>query len=463
MSQSSPGQNPSGPQPTQAVFNPGAAWQQKPSLRAVRGFPVQAQTPDGQQVVMLGLSDARQISDKMVIVPPAAQFVLPLMNGQRGLDEIVSEVGRGLTRPMLESLVTQLDDAGLLVGPTFDAMLAAMRAEFDSAPNLPPAATAAFADMLARANLGQEATEDQVRDAGPDLLRKTFDEWIAKVLENVENPSLNELPAGLIAPHIDYPRGWANYAHVWGRLRVADRPDRVVILGTNHFGLGTGVTACDKGYTTPLGTTPVDRRLLDALVKKLGTDQGAKLLANRYDHEREHSIELQIPWIQHVLGKTEAGEYVPVLGVLVHDPATNAGESYDGQGLALDPFVDALRNALAELGGKTLVVSSADLSHVGPMFGDQTPLAGEEEAATNARNAVLQHDQEMLQHVHQAKPDDLVASMAWQQNPTRWCSVGNIVAMLKTVRPERVELLNYMAALDPQGAGMVSSVAGITR
>src|SRR5690606_2106930 len=121
------------------------------------------------------------------------------------------------------------------------------------------------------------------------------------------------LPRAVIAPHIDYPRGWLNYATVWGRLRIVDRPDRVVILGTNHFGMGTGVTACDKGFSTPLGACPADHRLLDALRDRLGADGAERLLANRYDHEREHSIELQIPWVQHCLGMDDAGNFVPVL------------------------------------------------------------------------------------------------------------------------------------------------------
>lgn len=465
MSSEQPQQNPSSQpfgQARQATFNPEAAWQQKPRLRPVRGFPANMQGPDGQPLVMLGLADARQISDRMVIAPMAAQHVLPLMDGTRGIDEIVSQVGRGLTRAILEGLVAQLDDAGLLFGPTFDAILAEMRRGFDSAPNLPPAASAAFADLLVMSKLGEGATDEQKAEMGAGLIREQFDAWISEALKDQANPALDELPAGVIVPHIDYPRGWANYAAVWGRMRVVDRPDRVVILGTNHFGLGTGVTACDKGYSTPLGTSPLDSGLLEKVKAKLGPAAAEKLVANRYDHEREHSIELQIPWIQHVFAG-EGGAHVPVLGVLVHDPAANSGESYDGQGLALEPFVEALRSSLEELGGKTLVVSSADLSHAGPMFGDQQPLAGEEQAAVEARNKVVQHDQEMLNLVLQVRPDDLVASMAWQQNPTRWCSTGNLVAMLKTVRPERVELLQYMAAMDPQGMGMVSSCGAVTR
>lgn len=437
-------------------FDPSAPHHQRPRLRPVRGFPVQM----GEQV-MLGLADARQISDKMVVVPMAVQRILPLLNGERTIAAIVGEVGQGLTEPNLQGLIAQLDDAGLLFGPRFDAILEQMRRDFDSTPILPPAATAAFADLVAAQKLGAEATEQQKAEAAAPALREAMDAWMKQALENEASPSFDALPRAVIAPHIDYPRGWLNYATVWGRLRIVDRPDRVVILGTNHFGMGTGVTACDKGFSTPLGACPADHRLLDALRDRLGADGAERLLANRYDHEREHSIELQIPWVQHCLGMDDAGNFVPVLGVLVHDPSVNAGESYDGQGLALRPFVEAMRAALGDVGGRTLIIASADLSHVGPMFGDRQPLAGETPEAEQARQRVMQHDQEMLGHVAANRPDDLVAAMAWQQNPTRWCSTGNIVAALMIAQPERVQLLRYMAAMDPQGMGMVTSAGAV--
>lgn len=450
-------QNQPPPEP-QAVFDPSAQHQLRPRLRPVRGFPVQV-----QQQTMLGLTDARQISDKMVVAPMGVQHLLPLLNGERSLPEIVAEVGQGLTETTLQSFVAQLDQAGLLFGPRFDEIMGKMRADFDSVPDLPPAATAAFADSLVIGKHGESATDEQKEAEGPGLMREAFDAWIAQALKDEASPSFDELPTGIIAPHIDYPRGWLNYASIWGRMRVVDRPDRVVILGTNHFGSSTGVAACDKGYQTPFGTSPADSRFIESIRKHIGAGLAAKLFENRYDHEREHSIELQVAWVQHCLGADDQGRHVPVFAALVHDPAINNGESYDGEGVGLMPFVDAIRAAIAEVGGRTLVISSADLSHVGPMFGDEKPLAGEGPEFEQARNKIVSHDQDMVNLIVQAKPDDLVAAMAWQQNPTRWCSTGNIVAALKIVRPQKVELLRYMAALDQQGMGMVSSMAAVMR
>ena len=457
-------QTPTPPPP----FDPNAEHQAKPHLRAVRGFPVQGSTPDGQQVQMMGLADQRQISDKMVATIPAAQQVLPLMDGTRSVDDIAAAV-EGMPREWLENFIAKLDDAGLIIGPNFEGMRVRMREQFDGTDILPPGSSADFADALVNAHAqkdGVEATDEMKTEQGPARLREQLNTWIDAALKEAKDPAFDTLPKAIVAPHIDYARGWHNYANVYGRMRVVDRPDRIVILGTNHFGEGTGVVVSNKGFSTPLGTCPVD----SALLGKLEGDLGEPLLKNRYDHEREHSIELQLPWIQHVLG--DGGETeIPILAALVHDPAVNNGESYDGEGGGLDEVVASLRKGRDELGGTTLIISSADLSHVGPAFGDREPMAAPAEQAEAAqqaeqrRNQIVKHDQDMLAYVRDHKADELISAMAWQQNPTRWCSIGNLSAMLKLVAPPEggdkpdTKLLSYSAAVDPNGMSMVAAMA----
>ncbi len=456
-------------------FDPSAEHMQRPKVRAIQGFPVQHQ---GQQ--LLGLRDPTMLSERVVFTSPAAMQLIPMLDGSKTVDEIVAQVGQGLTRQMMEGIVAQLDGALLLEGPTFDSHLSQLQADFEASDILPPAGTAQLADMLVlnarrqaymaqKESEGQTVTPQDVMQVPPqelekfeaaspeELLVKQMDAWIDKALEQAEDPSFDTLPKGIAAPHIDYVRGWPNYAHIYGRMRVVDRPERILILGTNHHGRGTGVVACSKGYESPLGVCQLDKALLNNLVAELngrGGNLGAVLLEQEFDHEREYSIEMQIPWIQHIFGQNEAGEFVPVVGALVHDISrTQDGDSYDGKGVGLMPFVESARNAIASLPGKTLVLASADLSHVGPQFGDKEPV---NEAR---RNEVAKHDQEMIEHLKNNEPEALVSSMAWQQNPTRWCSVGNLVAAMKIVDPKNVKMLSYSAAADPQGVGCVSSLA----
>ncbi len=431
----------------------------------------------GEQM-LLGLADARQISDKIVVTSPAAQTILPHLTGEHEVPEIVRRVNDSLsgpqfanvrveklTEPVLQQFVAQLDDAGLLEGPTFDRMLEQVRGDFDRSEHLPPSVTANFADALVVEELGEEATDEQKTELGPTKMRGLFERWIGEALEKVKDPSFDALPKAIVAPHLDYGRGWPNYAHAYGRCRVVDRPDRVIILGTNHFGFGTGVVGSDKGFETPFGVSPLDKAFADAVRANLGEEGSRKLFEHRYDHEREHSIELNVAWVQHVFGPSPSdveAEHIPVFAALVHDPVTKNGESYDGQGVGLDAFVDAVKGAMRTVGGKTLVVASADLSHVGPQFGDQTKLDGDEQsnpAGVAARNKAIEHDRRMLEFLTRNKPSDLLAAMTWQRNPTRWCSIGNLVATMRIVEPKEFRLLQYTAAMDQQGMSMVSSCA----
>ncbi len=467
---------PQGQQPQQVPpYDESKPHHAKPRLRpTVQGQPVGVKNQEGQQQVMLALGDRSQIAQRSVVTSPLAQFMLGHMNGTHGIREIAAaaqEQAKGANVPAeaiphineanVKALVAQLDNAGLLLGPTFQEMLTKFRAEFDASDTLPPASTASTADVLVQQELGEGVTEEQKQELGAEKLREAMEKWIAEALRPVEDPSLDALPRGVIVPQLDYFRGWMNYAHVYGRLRVVDAPDRVVIVGSNNFGFGTGVVGCNKSYETPLGKCEYDTGFADRLTAHLGPENTEKLWKDRYDHEREHSIEVQLPWIQHVFGDAHTGSCPPVFGVLVHDPARNNGESYDGQGLGILPFIDALKAAIDESPGKTLVVCSANLSHAGRSFGDQVSLAGEEQESQAARNKILQHDKEMIQLISEGRAEELVSSLAWQQNPTRWNSTGAIVATMKALEAESVRVLNFAAAGDNQSFAFISSMAAI--
>ncbi|MFI4871961.1 MAG: AmmeMemoRadiSam system protein B [Phycisphaerales bacterium JB061] len=445
-------------QPSMPTFDASMPQQERPKLRPIRGFVAPAQGPDGKQVQLLGLADAKQISPKVVMTQPAMQAVLPLFNGEHTLDDIVTQVGRGLTREHLEPFVAQLYDAGLIEGAVFDEMWAKMRADFDSTDILPPAQTAAMADAIVEAHTqkdhGRAATDEEKAEQGKEKLAEQMTAMMNQALEKAEDPSFDKLPKAIIAPYVPYQQGFLMYGAVYGRMRVVDKPARIVVLGTNHFGEATGVCACDKGFRTPLGESPADADMIKIMREKLGE----QLFEHRYDHEREHSIELQVAWLQHVFGD-ENGTNPPVFAALVHDPVVNNGDSYDGKGVAFQPFVDALKEAIAGLPGPTLLVGSAELSHVGPAYGDKVQLAGDAPEVEANRRKVIEQDQALMKMLTDNKPQDLVSSLAWQQNPTRWSSVGAIAATMLAADPNEVRLLQYGGTMDPQGTAMISAAS----
>lgn len=481
-----PNQNPSDDANQMAPFDASLPHHQRPKLRPVRGFGTQAQGPDGKPMPVLGLADSKQISDKIVFTQPAMQAVLPLLNGEHAVEEVVSKVGHGLTNQMLEDLVRQLDHAALIEGPNFESLWDKMRADFDSTDDLPPGQTVAIAEQMvvqqAANNAGRAAiaanpedqqaaqqaaqeaaqavTDEDKSSLAPAALRHAIDSWMNQTMEQVEDPSFDTLPKAVLVPFTMYSQGWMNYAHIYGRLRVVDRPDRVVILGVNHFGTGTGAVGCDKGFRTPLGTCPADSAFADDMRKRLGD----KLFEHRFDHEREHSIELQIPWLQVVFGGAENDAApLPVFAALLHDPVVKDGKSYDGQGVDLNDFSDALQGAIEAAPGRTLVIASHELSHVGAAFGDQQPFGAQSDEGEKARAGIIQQDQSLMKMYAEGKHKDMILSLNWQQNPTRWNSTGVLVAAWKAVgglsEGKDLKIHHFAGAVDPAGNAMVTSVA----
>jgi AmmeMemoRadiSam system protein B len=214
------------------------------------------------------------------------------------------------------------------------------------------------------------------------------------------------------------------------------------VLGTNHFGIGDGVVLTEWGFRSPLGDVETDA----ALQADLRDRFGERAIADQLDHVGEHSIQLHLPWVQHLFGT------VPVIGALIPDPLSDLIED-DGKRIGADEFVDGLRAALDAAGGRTLVVASSDLSHVGPQFGE--PRKVDEER----RGQVETHDREMLKRFLEAEPSEFLETVEWNRNPTRWCSVGNMAAAKRLVAPKRTELIDYRQAVDDQGIALVSAAA----
>jgi hypothetical protein len=96
---------------------------------------------------------------------------------------------------------------------------------------------------------------------------------------------------GILVPHAGYLYSGSVAGAVYSRIEPAES---YIILSPNHTGLGTvGSVMCRGGWETPLGTIPIDEALASAAV------QGSPLLQEDSDaHFREHSIEVQLPFLQ---------------------------------------------------------------------------------------------------------------------------------------------------------------------
>jgi AmmeMemoRadiSam system protein B len=175
----------------------------------------------------------------------------------------------------------------------------------------------------------------------PRELAQTVDDYLARA-KYFATP--DELVA-LIAPHAGYPYSGQTAAYAYRQLENR-KFDTVVLLGPSHYDdFGAYAISAKKYYSTPLGIVELDQSFIAAL------SQRVKLTF--VEHDREHSLEIQLPFLQRTLGDFKL---VPVMMSL---PFYLIGE-------AAYPPSEKLAEALATLarGKRVLLVASSDLSHL---------------------------------------------------------------------------------------------------
>ena len=107
---------------------------------------------------------------------------------------------------------------------------------------------------------------------------------------------------GAIVPHAGYAYSGPVAGAVYARLRI---PKNVVILCPNHTGRGTPASIePSEAWRTPLGDVPVSRRLSERM-----RELSKSLLPDTRAHAREHSLEVQLPFLQ---ARREDVEIVPI-------------------------------------------------------------------------------------------------------------------------------------------------------
>lgn len=136
--------------------------------------------------------------------------------------------------------------------------------------------------------------------------REKLQESVNSFLEEADGEPLEGEIAGLISPHAGYVYSGPVAAHAYRQLRGRNY-DTVVLIGPCHRGKPfTGVSVGDyEAYETPLGRVPVDRELAQEL---MNADDLIRFLPDR--HAGEHSLEVQLPFLQTVL---EDFKILPVL------------------------------------------------------------------------------------------------------------------------------------------------------
>ncbi len=201
-------------------------------------------------------------------------------------------------------------------------------------------------------NVRQAAVAGGFYPADPKTLLAMMDDMLAHAASSqppITVPT-NDPILAVVAPHAGYQFSGPVAAYTYAALK-GRKFSRVVVIAPSHFE-AFDFTSVYEGdaYATPLGTVPVDKAFAKQLAQMSPTIQLSSRGHTPTKEGAEHAVEVELPWLQRVLGNFQL---VPIV---------MGDQSYESS--------RALGVALAKLiQGKdkdTLIVASSDLSHYHP-------------------------------------------------------------------------------------------------
>lgn len=193
-----------------------------------------------------------------------------------------------------------------------------------------------------RAGIRPPAVSGRFYPDDPVKLRAAIDGFLADAVS-----AQCEDVVGIIVPHAGYIYSGQIVADAFNQVK-GNNYDIIVVIGTNHTTQGfQGVSIYPDGaYKTPLGEAVIDAKAAGALI-----NADEDFTYNQAVHVREHSVEVQIPFIQHIFPKAK------IVCAVIGKPDQDLCEKF---GTVLAGIVKDR---------KVLIVASSDLTHY-PKYSD---------------------------------------------------------------------------------------------
>src|ERR1035437_4329207 len=239
-------------------------------------------------------------------------------------------------------------------------------------------------------------------DVNPKALNKHIAELTGEPIKKTK-------ALGLIAPHAGYIYSGKVAALVYSHVEI---PQTVIILGSNHTGLGAPISVFAEGsWVTPLGEVLINKPLAEDIIKKCKFS-----IKDTAAHSREHSIEVQLPFLQY---HKKSFDFVPiVLG------------DYDLK--HLKDLADAL--AACVKGKDILTIASTDLTHY------------EEAQAARAKDALV------LSAIEKLDPDKMYEEIKENDiSMCGWMPVYTLLHACNLLGAKEARIIKYMNSGDTSG------------
>ncbi|MBN1953512.1 MAG: AmmeMemoRadiSam system protein B [Anaerolineae bacterium] len=251
-----------------------------------------------------------------------------------------------------------------------------------------------------------------------------------------------QLPAGLpspivagIVPHAGWVYSGLVAARVFAAIRAQSMPETFVLLSAMHrWGASRPAVYGQGAWSTPLGQAEVDAGLAQAVL-----EAGAGLLIDSPEaHAGEHSVEVQVPFIQHLFPQASI---LPIL-VPPDEQAVRAGQ--------------AVAQAVAAAAGKVAVVGSTDLTHYGMGYYGFAPAGTGEPALAWARA----NDERIIALMLQMRAEEVVAEAQAHHNACGGGAIAATVAAARELGAQKGVLLEYTTSHHVRAHGPATDFVG---
>lgn len=361
----------------------------------------------------IALRDLEGLSPDTLVLSPQAYFLVTLMDGSNSKVDIqaayMRRFGSMLFREDLDALVQELDTYLFLENENSRARAQHLISEFRNQSSRP-----AF-----HAGISYEADAEG--------LRTQLQSFFAPENGGPGDPkpaASGRSILGLMAPHIDLRTGGPCFAYAYKALVEASPISTCVILGTGHEPLPNYFALSRKDFETPLGLLSADNDFIDELASRCSLD----LFADEFAHRREHTIEFQTLFLQFLLPEVKIVPILCSFGVEEIEPPVEAILN-----MAL-----SLQESLASYPRQVCLLTSVDLAHIGPRYGDPfRPHAG----------TVREHDEadhRLLGTMSSADAESFASILVRERNRRRICGLPPLYIMLKALEGTAMgELLRY--------------------
>lgn len=254
----------------------------------------------------------------------------------------------------------------------------------------------------------------------PEILSRD----VKRYLDQVKKEKIEGDIVALISPHAGYMYSGqvAAYAYKWVEGKVFDS---VVVVAPSHRALFKGASIYDRGgYRTPLGVVPVDVEFSKKMMEKRKEIQ---FLPDA--HSQEHSLEVQIPFLQVVL---KSFKLIPI----VMEPTW----SWEACQYLASAIVEAVK------GKSVLLIASSDLSHF------------------HSYDEAVKLDKIVLNHIERFDPEGLNRDL--KSRRCEACGGGPIITIMlaaKALGANQGKVLKYLNSGDVTGdrSRVVGYAAGV--